>query len=83
LKYAYLHPCDVDLGVGAGAQETDEDSILNPIFENIIGEQFQNLKCGDPYFFTNSMSSGNSMTNSTYILKKYLILIDFQTKLTS
>lgn len=58
LKYAYDDPCDVDLSVGSDMHEAATDSLLNDILDNIIAIQFSNLKCGDPYFYTNALNSG-------------------------
>jgi Animal haem peroxidase len=62
LKYAYEHPCDVDLGVAGGLISSNNHNILSPVFEALFARQFFNLKCGDPYFFTNSLSEGDLLT---------------------
>jgi hypothetical protein len=58
LKYAYLDPCDVDLSVGGDMHDSSTDGMLSDIFDKIFAEQFYNLKCGDPYFYTNALSEG-------------------------
>lgn len=68
LKYAYDSPCDVDLGVGASMHSSDDDgNLLSDVTDRIFGIQFKNLKCGDPYFYTNALSKG-SIINYTNCL---------------
>ena len=62
LKYAYEVPCDVDFGVGASLH-FNEDDFLGEIFDKIFAMQFKNLKCGDPYFYTNAFDKGKKKLN--------------------
>jgi hypothetical protein len=50
-------PCDVDFGVGAGLHFA-EDEMNSEIFDRIFAMQFKSLKCGDPYFYLNSLEKG-------------------------
>lgn len=59
LKYAYEVPCDVDFGVGGSMHYSDDGAVLSAIFDHIFAITFKNLKCGDPYFYTNALSGGN------------------------
>lgn len=56
LKYAYEAPCDVDFGVGASMHVSSEGDLLSDIFDHVFTSQFKRLKCGDPYFYTNTLS---------------------------
>lgn len=58
LKYAFPHPCDVDLGVGGNVHITKESEILNEIFDKIFALQFSRTKCGDAWFYTNALDEG-------------------------
>lgn len=60
LKYAYEHPCDVDFGVGASMHYAEDGDLLSDIFDHIFVTTFKNLKCGDPFFYTNALSEGNT-----------------------
>lgn len=61
LKYAFEHPCDVDLGVGASLHSTDEYGTISKVYDKIFGMQFQNTKCGDPWFYSNALSEGKKI----------------------
>lgn len=56
LKYAYEAPCDVDFGVGASMHVASEGDVLSDIFDLVFTSQFKRLKCGDPYFYTNTLN---------------------------
>lgn len=58
LKYAYDSPLDVDFGVGASMHASEDGDMLSEIIDRIFAIQFKNLKCGDPYFFTNALKRG-------------------------
>lgn len=57
--YAYDGPCDIDLGVGGMMHSSEDGDILSDVFDRIFASQFKNLKCGDPFFFSNALEPGN------------------------
>ena len=49
LKQVYEDPRDIDLYLGAIAEDTVPGGVIGPTFACIIGEQFSRLKKGDRY----------------------------------
>lgn len=42
---------------------SQDGDILSEIFDRIFALQFKNLKCGDPYFYSNSLKKGEVKLN--------------------
>lgn len=53
MKKIYANVDDIDLWIGGLLEDKAPDSLLGPVFGNIIAEQFSRLKRGDRYFFEN------------------------------
>ena len=51
LKSVYRSVDDIDLYVGGFLEAAHDDSILGPVFNCIIGDQFARLKKGDRFFY--------------------------------
>jgi hypothetical protein len=81
LKYAYDEPCDVDFGVGGSMHASEDGDLLSEVFDRIIGLQFKNLKCGDPFFYTNALKRGE--INMKLFYSQNLIKLFSQTNSTS
>jgi hypothetical protein len=43
---------------------SEDGDILSEIFDRIFALQFKNLKCGDPYFYSNALEKGDIKFNS-------------------
>jgi hypothetical protein len=37
---------------------SEDGDLLSDVADRIFGIQFKNLKCGDPYFYTNALPKG-------------------------
>ncbi|ESP01483.1 hypothetical protein LOTGIDRAFT_172652 [Lottia gigantea] len=72
LQMVYSHVDDVDLYIGGLSEDPVTDGIVGPTFACIIGQQFNNLKFGDRFWFENAQSSGfsqgqmNAIRNLTF-----------------
>ncbi|TRY80461.1 hypothetical protein TCAL_10485 [Tigriopus californicus] len=73
LKNIYVNPSDIDLFAGGMAERAFADGILGRTFSCIISNQFQRLKFGDRFFFTNTANPFPfSQTEKDILRKRHL-----------
>lgn len=57
------HVDDIDLFVGAMSEDPVHGGVLGETFACLVGKQFQYLKSGDRFFFTNGGDMSHQYTN--------------------
>ncbi|CAG9859302.1 unnamed protein product [Phyllotreta striolata] len=72
LAKVYRSVDDVDLWVGGLLEEPIEDSLVGPVFRDMIAEQFLRTKRGDRYYFENdpSVNPGHFSPDQLFQLRK-------------